>query len=244
MRNRLFATLLMVGAFVLSAINASTFVYTWNESTPSETESYKLGASRIRELKSAIRERIAVDHVLTDFASGETMGYHKKVTLLVQSTDPDTGLERGVVYTKDVTGDVGLYYRGVHSQPVRLDSENASVDTAVGTSDITNSETRYYSDMTDMTITDTFLAGVIKTTFSATVSQTGYTFLCETIDDDTVITHWQGTQGHASANVATLTYSTSVTAGSHTIKIRWKASDGVSNQQGTQFKRLLIVEKQ
>jgi hypothetical protein len=250
MRNRLFATLLMVGAFVLSAVIASAFVYTWNENTPSDTESYKLGSSRIRELKHAIRERIAVDHVLTDFASGETMGYHKKVTLLVQSTDPDSGLERGIVYTKDVTGDVGLYYRGVHSQPIRLDSKNASVEIAIGTSDITNTETRYYSDMDDMVITDTFLAGVIKTTFSATIATSSpigtssYTYLCETIDDDTVITHLVGINAyHATIVPVSFSYATYVAAGSHTIKIRWKPQDASSQQLGASLKRILMVEK-
>jgi len=119
MKNRLFATLLMVGAFVLSAVNASAFVYTWNENTPAETESYKLGGSRIRELKHAIRERIAVDHVLTDFASGETMGYHKAIHL-VDEVNPDTTAVGAVIFSKLVSSDHIPHFRQGASSAVSM----------------------------------------------------------------------------------------------------------------------------
>ena len=67
---------------------------TWNEATPSGTEAPQLGDDRIREVKRAVRERLAQDH---DFEitespafgqAGATIGMHKKVTLVEQASGP------------------------------------------------------------------------------------------------------------------------------------------------------------
>lgn len=85
---------------------------TWDtayEAIPSDTEFARLGASRIRNLRADIRERMELDH---DWSSDlNTAGRHKKTTLEEQASDPTAIANYGILYTKDVAGTTELFYR-------------------------------------------------------------------------------------------------------------------------------------
>ena len=81
----------------------------WNESLPAGSDVISHGDDEIRATKLDIRERMAVDHIWND--STTTDGYHKKVTLKEQSSDPTTLTDYGILYTKDVNGITELFYK-------------------------------------------------------------------------------------------------------------------------------------
>src|SRR3990172_6287268 len=79
----------------------TTFTDTWNaafEAIPPDTvEAAAQGASRIRTLKLAVRERQAVDHSIAGDAHD---GKHKQITLRVQAGDPTLDADDVGLYTK------------------------------------------------------------------------------------------------------------------------------------------------
>jgi hypothetical protein len=87
-----------------------TFLYTWNstfEGQPDDTENVSLGASRIRGLKSAISERMAIDH---SWAGDDSDGLHKQVTMPELSTKPTVASNQGSVYVKASGSTTALYF--------------------------------------------------------------------------------------------------------------------------------------
>jgi hypothetical protein len=69
------------------------------------------GDNSIRNFKTAIRERLAVDHNFFDSEAGQAnVGAHKWVTLIVQTSTPASAAGVGIVYTKTVSGVVELFY--------------------------------------------------------------------------------------------------------------------------------------
>lgn len=80
---------------------------TWNETTPAGSEVPTLGDDRVRELKRAIRERLALDHEFNASespvfgAAGSDIGKHKRVMLIEQSTDPTTTTDELCLFSKD-----------------------------------------------------------------------------------------------------------------------------------------------
>lgn len=89
----------------------TSFTRTWNATylaQPPDSEDINLGATRIRQLKSDIKERMQVDH---SFAGDADDGAHKKVTLLEQASDPTPVANTGYLYTKDAdAGDTEFFY--------------------------------------------------------------------------------------------------------------------------------------
>jgi hypothetical protein len=92
---------------------------TWNETTPASTEVPTLGDDRIRELKRALRERLAMDHDFeasesTAFGdTGSTIGMHEALRLKEQSSSPTTLANvAGVWAADDGAGNTELYMRG------------------------------------------------------------------------------------------------------------------------------------
>jgi hypothetical protein len=83
----------------------------WNEGNPSGTQEKSLGAERIRELKTQVREIFGVDHIMP-YAEGVTTqgndwGLHDKVTFYAYSGSYIPTANTGILYAKDVTtGDV------------------------------------------------------------------------------------------------------------------------------------------
>jgi hypothetical protein len=92
---------------------------TWNEATPAGDESPTLGDDRTRELKRAIRERLAVDH---DFEASEspafgdanaTIGMHEGIRLKEQASSPTTIADQaGFWAADDGSGNTELFMRG------------------------------------------------------------------------------------------------------------------------------------
>lgn len=120
---------------------------------------------------------------------------------------------------------------------------SVAVDTAIGTSNISTSSSTY-ADMTDMSVTDTFVAGnasiTFNTVFETTTNSPGTITVQLMIDDvavDTVanyiiVSHPQ---------TVSQNYITYLSAASHTIKIRWKTSVADTQQNGATYRRKLNV---
>ena len=90
----------------------TTFTRTWNsayEASPPDSQNASQGATRIRETKIDVRERLAVDHSMAGDAND---GAHNKVTLIEQSADPTAAANTGFLYTRDDgNGNTELFYR-------------------------------------------------------------------------------------------------------------------------------------
>ena len=87
-----------------------TFVQTWDETFPSDTQLASYGADDIRRLTQAVRERLAVDHYALAVEAGDPkIGFHNKVTLVDQVVDllGVTGATR--LFSKTVGGVIELF---------------------------------------------------------------------------------------------------------------------------------------
>lgn len=89
----------------------TSFTRTWDasyEALPADSDNALEGASRIRQVKVDVQERLEVDHSM----AGDTNdGAHKKITLLEQASNPTNAANTGFVYTKDDgAGLTELYY--------------------------------------------------------------------------------------------------------------------------------------
>lgn len=87
------------------------FLFTWNvtfESQPQDSESESLGASRIRDLKVAIHERLALDH---SWAGDANDGKHKQVQMPPSVNPPNLDPGDGCLYTWTSGGQTELVYR-------------------------------------------------------------------------------------------------------------------------------------
>jgi len=87
------------------------FSFVWDASfkaAPADTDNASQGASRIRDLKNAISERLVVDHSLAGDASD---GMHTHITFVQQGADPATVALTGYLYTKNVAGATEVFYK-------------------------------------------------------------------------------------------------------------------------------------
>lgn len=86
-------------------------IQSWDESIPLGSDDMSAGDNSIRNFKTAIRERLAVDHNFFDSEAGQAnVGAHKWVTLIVQSAAPASASGIGFIYSKTVAGKVELFY--------------------------------------------------------------------------------------------------------------------------------------
>jgi len=109
-----------------------SFTKTWNETIPPNTEAVGQGGERIRDFKTAIRERLAIDH---NFKSDETgdddIGKHNQVSLLVQSSEPSAPSSGMLLYVYNGN----LYVKKTSGSPVALspmDGSNISDNSIAG----------------------------------------------------------------------------------------------------------------
>lgn len=113
--------LLILGApYVISLVGVAfaispPFSTAWDstyESIPADTEQESLGASRIRDLKQQLRLRLSQD---LSWAGDGNDGFHNKVTLLEQASDPISQLDgtavAGILYSKNVGGISELFFK-------------------------------------------------------------------------------------------------------------------------------------
>jgi hypothetical protein len=88
------------------------FTKTWNEAAPAGSDNISNGDNEIRDFKTAIRERLAIDHVFDADETGVTnIGTHKQVAMLEAAADPANVTDTGIVYTKDASTITELFYR-------------------------------------------------------------------------------------------------------------------------------------
>ena len=74
----------------------------WNEAIPANSEVIGLGASRIRSLKEAIRERLAIDHNFKEDETGDSdIGKHNQVEFISKTSHPTNPTAGIMVYDKD-----------------------------------------------------------------------------------------------------------------------------------------------
>ena len=90
----------------------TVFTDTWNaafEATPADTEVRNLGASRMRQVRAAVGERLVIDH---SWAGDGDDGTHKQITFLDPlGADPSTVADQGYLYTKNVSAVVELFWK-------------------------------------------------------------------------------------------------------------------------------------
>lgn len=104
---------------------AGTFQDTWNasyEGVPADTENMNLGATRIRDLKVNIRERLAVNHSLNGDSSD---GKHTVVELTPQTADPVLDVADGAIYQKSVGSAHELFYEDDGGRVTQLTAQGA-----------------------------------------------------------------------------------------------------------------------
>ena len=73
----------------------------WNEAIPADSEVIGLGASRIRSLKEAIRERLAIDHNFKEDETGDSdIGKHNQVEFISKTAHPSNPTAGTMIYDK------------------------------------------------------------------------------------------------------------------------------------------------
>ncbi len=135
----------------------TTFTRTWDasyEASPPDSQAASQGATRIREVKQDIRERLAVDHSMAGDAND---GAHNKATLLEQSADPTAAANTGFVYAKDVGGITELFYEDSSGNVIQV-TNNGSID--AGTLDGIDS-TGFLQDVANSVSASNISAGAI-----------------------------------------------------------------------------------
>lgn len=100
----------------------TTFVYTWNSTflaQPADNEDESLGAQRIRDTKSAVGERVAVDHSLAGDAND---GKHLWATLRNRGSTTPMTLDAGDgrVFGTVMTGNTELFYQDSTGRVLQL----------------------------------------------------------------------------------------------------------------------------
>jgi hypothetical protein len=89
------------------------------ENSPADSDDASEGATRIRNLKVDVRERMAVDH---RWKQDDYDGEHEKVTLRVQSSAPAAVADKGFVFALDVGGKAELHYRDEDGNSIQITS--------------------------------------------------------------------------------------------------------------------------
>ena len=99
----------------------ATFSRTWNaayEAQPADTEDVSLGATRIRNLKEDINERLSIDH---SWDGDGDDGEHTKITFTAPlASDPATVTNKGFLYPKDVSTKIELHWRDEDGNIVQI----------------------------------------------------------------------------------------------------------------------------
>lgn len=100
----------------------TTFVYTWNATflaTPADTEDEALGAQRIRDTKSAVGERLAVDHSMAGDAND---GKHVWATLEDAGSTTAWALDAGDgrLFASAVGGNTELFWQDSSGRVIQV----------------------------------------------------------------------------------------------------------------------------
>ena len=87
----------------------STPTVSWDETSPAGSQAISLGDDRIRELKTQLREVIAVDHVMASSGQSATTGYHNKATFVEQGSSPSMVDNTFMLFAKEADSKSELY---------------------------------------------------------------------------------------------------------------------------------------
>ncbi len=84
-----------------------SYTRTWNaayEASPADGDNVSEGAERMRDAKTDVRERFARDHYMDPAGVDDDHGEHGKVSFHAPlAADPNAAVDKGFLYTKDVT---------------------------------------------------------------------------------------------------------------------------------------------
>lgn len=98
----------------------STPTISWDETAPAAATAASLGDDRIREMKTQIREVIAVDHEMASSGQTTTTGYHEDLHLKVQASTPSAVANTGNLYTKDVSAKAELHFQDEDANEIQI----------------------------------------------------------------------------------------------------------------------------
>lgn len=195
----------------------TNFTRAWGTSyealPPDSGENASLGASRIRNFKADIRERMVIDHLWNDnLSSGSTDGYHTKVTL-PQRADPSSLADAIILYGKDYNNGTNtrteLFWIDEQGNVVRL-TERGALALLKTANQWSKSQVTPEVTLTDAaTVTvDASLGNAFKLTLAGnrvlaepTDGVAGQTISIRVIQDATgnrtldVVTNYRGSQG-------------------------------------------------
>ncbi len=114
----------------------TAFTRNWTDAymgVPAQTEDARLGATRIRETRRDLFERMAVDH---SWAGNDRDGAHRRATLLPQTSDPSTDAGAGILYSKDASGAISLFYKDSKGNVTQLTGATGGLEKFVVTGTI------------------------------------------------------------------------------------------------------------
>jgi len=101
------------------------FSDTWNgawEIAPADIDDVGDGASEIRELKLAIRERLEADHYFDPAGTDADHGEHKQITLHEPIATPGNIANKAFLYGKDVGDKIELHFLDEDDNEIQLTS--------------------------------------------------------------------------------------------------------------------------
>lgn len=88
----------------------ATPTQSWDEGSPSGIQAISLLGERLREIKTQFREIFAIDHIMSSSGSGNSWGYHNKVTLYNVSVEPLADPNTGILFAMDVASKSELHW--------------------------------------------------------------------------------------------------------------------------------------
>ncbi len=118
------------------------FTETWNsafEALPADPNPRSEGASRMRQVRKAIRERGEIDH---SWAGDADDGKHKQVTFVNPlGSDPANVTDEGVLYTKNVSSKAELFWKDEDGNVLQITTGGVfKYSAGIGAPDFTSSE--------------------------------------------------------------------------------------------------------
>ena len=155
-------SIFLIIALIISYICAADTE--WDVADPADGDSPTLGATEIREFKTAAYERLDVDHyfeatggvIATETNDG---GMHRQIQFQAPRAQPTMGADHGMLYMKDVDGGAGsygeLYWNGEQDYELQITELNTAGNAAAlnltGTYEnemaLTNTGNSVYADL-------------------------------------------------------------------------------------------------
>lgn len=164
----------------------TAFDRTWDaayDATPDDDEDITLGASRVRNLKVDIQQRVGVDHSFDgDFEDGK----HNKVTLRPQAISPSKDVGDGALYAQSISGNTELLYADSSGHVVQFTSGGnfALTGGTISPNDVRTTSLEVFGTATinSLTVTDITTPSINAT--SATLSN--ITVVTENVTTSTI----------------------------------------------------------